>query len=269
MMASLFQTMKYSKDEVNETFLRHLILNTYRFYRSKFYNKYGELVICHDSTNYWRKDDFPQYKANRKKALDKTGLDWTSIFSSMDKIRTEIQEVFPYKNIRIERLEADDVIASLCKEYHDKERILIISNDKDFQQLQKYSNVEQYSPTKKTMLTCDDPQEFLLTHIIKGDSSDGIPNIFSDSDTFVTEGKRQIPCGAKKFKNVVDNLGEWEQSDNWKRNQLLIDLDYLPENYRQQVIKMYNELNTGDRSKLLNYFINNKLKNLLESIEEF
>ena len=138
MMASLFQSIKYSKDEINEDYIRHLILNTYRFYRKKFRKEYGELVLCHDSTNYWRKDNFPHYKANRKKSMEKTGLDWKEVFSIMDKIRNEIEEVFPYKNLRIMRMEADDIIAVLCEQFHDKEKIVIVSNDKDFQQLQRY-----------------------------------------------------------------------------------------------------------------------------------
>ena len=269
MMASLFQSLKYSKEEVNEEYLRHLILNTYRFYRKKFFKEYGELVLCHDSTNYWRKDNFPQYKANRKKSLDKTGLDWKTIFSTMDKIREEIKDIFPYKNIKIYRMEADDIIATMCYEFHNREKILIISSDKDFQQLQKFPSVEQYSPTKKIKLVCENPELFLISHIIKGDSSDGIPNILSDSDTFVVEGKRQNSCGTKKVKEIIQNIEEWKDSANWSRNEKLIDLNCLPELYRHKVLDVYNKITVGDRSRLLNYFISKKLKNLLTSIVEF
>ena len=269
MMASLFQSIKYSKDEINEDYIRHLILNTYRFYRKKFRKEYGELVLCHDSTNYWRKDNFPHYKANRKKSMEKTGLDWKEVFSIMDKIRNEIEEVFPYKNLRIMRMEADDIIAVLCEQFHDKEKIVIVSNDKDFQQLQRYPNVEQYSPGKKQMLVCEDPEEFLISHIIRGDSSDGIPNSLSDSDTFVVDGKRQKSCGKKKYEEIRSNMNEWKNNENWSRNQELIDLNCLPDLYRQKTIEMYNNTIPGDRSRLLNYFITNKLKNLMSTIEEF
>lgn len=268
-MASLFQSIKYSKEEINEDYLRHLILNTYRFYRKKFHKEYGELVLCHDSTNYWRKDDFPHYKANRKKSMEKSDLDWKEVFSIMDKIRSEIEEVFPYKNLRIMRMEADDIIAALCQHFHETEKIIIVSNDKDFQQLQRYPNVEQYSPQKKQKLICEDPEEFLINHIIRGDSSDGIPNILSDSDTFVVEGKRQKPCGGKKYAEIITNINEWRNSENWSRNQKLIDLNCLPDLYRQKAIDLYNNTSTGDRSGLLNYFVSKKLKNLMSTIEEF
>ena len=238
-MSSLFQVLKYNP-EINEGYLRHLILNTYRMYRKKFFSKYGELVICHDSTNYWRKDFFPQYKANRKKALEKSGLNWNELFSIMDKIRDEIKETFPYKNIKVSRLEADDVIACLCREFHDKEKILILSSDKDFQQLQRYENVDQYSPLKKEFLVCDDPEHHLLYHIIKGDASDGVPNLLSDDDTFVVEDKRQKPCGKKAVDKVLKEIDQWKETENWKRNQTIIDLHSLPEKYRQEVNEVYN-----------------------------
>ena len=85
---------------------------------------------------------------------------------------------------------------------------MIVSNDKDFQQLQRYPNVHQYSPLKKTQLVCENPEKFLLEHIIKGDVSDGVPNILSDDDVFVNKEKRQKPCGGKKVNQImVQNYG--------------------------------------------------------------
>ena len=60
-IANLFSLLKHN-NELDENLLRHMILNTYRMYRKKFHNKYGELVICNDSRS-WRKDIFENYKS--------------------------------------------------------------------------------------------------------------------------------------------------------------------------------------------------------------
>jgi len=238
-------------------------------YRSKFKSKYGELIICNDSTNYWRKEIFPLYKAKRKRDMDKSDMDWNNIFSIMDKIRREVKEIFPYKNLRVERTEADDIIAVLCREYHETEKIVIISNDKDFQQLQRYPNVKQFSPMKKKYLVCENPESFLLEHIIKGDSSDGIPNILSDDDVFINKEKRQKPCGGKKVNQIMENLSEWQIETNWERNQNLIDMNKIPDIYINKILEEYNISGNQNRGQLLDYFIENNLRNLISSVGDF
>ena len=255
--------------EINEDIIRHLILNTYRMYRTKFGNQYGEIVICHDGGKYWRRDRYPHYKANRKKNRDKSDLDWNNIHDIMNTMYNEISLNFPYKNLKLNRVEADDIIAVLCQKYNKEEKILIVSSDKDFQQLQKYENVKQYSPLKKSYIACEEPENFILEHIIKGDSSDGIPNILSDDDTFVNKEKRQKPCGAKKICQLKENLDELTDSPNWKRNQQMIDFNYIPDEIRDMIINEFEKEPTGSRNNILNYFIDNRLKNLMQHIEEF
>ena len=266
-IANLFQSMKYDPN-INEDMVRHLILNTYRMYRNKFHEEYGELVICHDGGRYWRKDLFPEYKANRSKSQKNSDIDWDRVHSVMNMIYDEILENLPYKNLKIRTVEADDIIAVLCEKYNETEKIVIVSNDKDFQQLQKFPNVRQFSPIKKQFLDCDDPQDFLIHHILKGDSSDGIPNILSDNDSFVNEEKRQKPCGEKRISTMKENLSEWTSTENWKRNQSLIDMNMIPDTVREAVVDEFNK-EPADRSNILNYFIDKKLKNLMVNIEEF
>jgi hypothetical protein len=272
-LANIFQTMK-QVDKLDENILRHTVLNTYRMYRSMFKDEYGELVICHDSSNCWRKDLFEYYKQNRKTKQDESNVDWKSIYDTLHKIRSEIEDNFPYKNIKVERAEADDIIAILCKEYSSTEKILILSNDKDFKQLQKFENVKQYSSIKKDYLECDDPSLFLVDHIIRGDASDGIPNILSDDDTFVCKSKRQ----KRLTKSVVSDILETYQMtgsppeyclDGWNRNKKLIDLDSIPVTIQEEIVRQYQTNSHGDRSKILNYMIEFRLKNLIGSLEDF
>lgn len=255
--------------ELNEDLVRHLILNTYRMYRTKFKVKYGEIVICSDGGSTWRKEIFPLYKANRKKNQEKSSIDWSKMHDIMNVIREEMQKNFPYKNVQIRGIEADDIIAILTKHYHTQEKILIVSNDKDFQQLQKYPNVEQYSPLKKRLITCSDPEQFIVDHIIKGDTSDGIPNILSDDDSFVDENKRQKSCGKSRIAQIKEELNTWWDTENWKRNKSLIDFSSIPDNVESAILDEYHKEPMGNRGKILNYFIDKKLKLLTNHIEEF
>ena len=79
--------------DVSEDLLRHMVLNSLRANRVKFNKKYGELVICCDDTNNWRKKLFPYYKAHRKKARDTSDYDWPHIFNCLNNVRDELKAV--------------------------------------------------------------------------------------------------------------------------------------------------------------------------------
>lgn len=264
--------------EVNENLLRHMILNSIRMNRVKFHNEYGELVIACDATDNWRKKLYPYYKANRKKSRDESSLDWGEVFRVLNLIREELIEYFPYQTIRVETAEADDVIASLVHEHGrvlGGEPVLILSGDKDFQQLQTYSNVSQYDPVRKRWIKCSDPHKFLVEHTLKGDVSDGVPNVLSSDDTFVA-GARQKPI-RQKFIDAVMATDQPEDSTVWTeeinrnyhRNKQMIDLSCVPEYIKEQTLQQFEAQTNKTRSKLFNYFIKYKLKHLHESITEF
>lgn len=271
----LMQLGNHTNAQLDENMVRHMILNSLRSYRQKFKDEYGELVIACDNTNYWRKKIFPYYKANRKKNIENSELDWKNIFECLNKIRSELKEYFPYKVLDVEAAEADDVIATLVSKFGSElntgEKILILSGDKDFIQLHTYANVEQYDPTRKKWIKHDDPERFLHEHILKGDAGDGIPNVLSPDNVFVV-GDRQRPLTAKKMEKILGT--DLEDMDtmlarNYSRNVKLIDLAFTPEEIREKVMRQYEEQDNRDRSKLLNYFISNKLKNLTEHLGEF
>ena len=281
MISNLMMSLGGHKIVMDENVLRHMILNTIRSNLVKFRSEYGnDLVIACDDKNYWRKSYFPYYKANRKKNRDASDLDWNNIFQSLNKIRDEIRDNFPYRTIQVESAEADDIIGTLCSEFGQElggDPILIISGDKDFVQLQKYSNVDQYDPTRKRWLKNQKPTEYLYEHIIRGDAGDGVPNFLSEDDIFISEG-RQRRVTSKKLKEWMTQLlngvepkdvFDSEQLRNWHRNRALIDLEMIPDDIRDQILEQYNAQENRDRSQLFNYFIANKLKNLTEKIGEF
>lgn len=278
MISNLMMQMGSKKASVEEDLVRHMVLNSLRLYRKKFGEKYGELVICCDDKNYWRRDFFPYYKAHRKKDRAESGLDWHMIFEVLNGIRDDLKEKFPYKVIQVDRAEADDVIASLCHEYGDlgvtngSAPILILSSDKDFVQLQKYANVEQYSPMQKKFINCSNPARYIHEHILRGDRGDGVPNFLSADDVFVI-GKRQKPLSTKKIDawngmSPKDFCSD-EMLRGYKRNQQLVDLDFVPDHIQERVIDIFDNYKLNGRDKMFNYFVQKRLKNLMEVIQEF
>ena len=276
--------------ELDEGLFRHMILNSLRAARKKFNGSYGELVICCDDKNFWRRKRFPHYKANRKKYREQSDIDWSAIFNVLNKVREEINTYFPYKVVRIETAEADDIIGTLCQAsvnprffkqrygvslaHLKAEPVLILSGDKDFIQLHRFPNTKQYDPVHKKWVRHKDPTRFLIEHVAKGDRGDGVPNYISSDAVFVN-GQRQKPLRAKYLSKLNGNIDQIENSiDNeeekrgWIRNRMLIDLEYVPDDIQQAVLSEFNKPEKG-RDKMFNYFVKHKLKHLMEDISEF
>ena len=269
-LASVMMNFHMTKsEELEEDMVRHMILNSIRMYRTMFKEEYGEVVLTYDSRHYWRREIFPQYKQNRKKSRENDTKDWDKIFGLLNAIKSEFKEILPYKYVEVYGAEADDVIGTLCKEYQDQ-KVMIISGDKDFIQLQKYKNVKQYSPILKKYVNGHNPNTYIKEHILKGDSSDGVPNVLSPDHTFV-EGLRQRPLSKKKIEawlNSETGMSE-EVKRNYQRNHKSINLDNTPDDLQKSIPDTFNEAPSGDRSKILTYFIENKLKELTDSIGDF
>lgn len=272
-ISNLMQQIGGRKDvDVDPDLVRHMVLNSLRSYRTKFSEEFGELVLCYDSKHYWRREYYPQYKMNRKKDREASGLDWNTIFETLNAIRDELKEVFPYKVVEVYGAEADDIIATLCKNFSDKEKILVLSGDKDFIQLHKYSGVEQYSPVQKKFINGIDPHTYIKEHVLKGDRSDGIPNFLSPDNTF-TESLRQKPIQKKKIATWIELEPEQfcndEMMRNYQRNYNLINLDCIPDALETEIMESFEGAESGDRSQLLNYFVKNRLKELMNNIGDF
>ena len=274
MIANLMiQLGNHKNAQVDENMMRHMILNSVRKYNQKFKDDFGELVICADDKQYWRRDVFAPYKANRRAARKKDELDWDTIFKALHTIRDEMKEHLPYKVLQVPRAEADDVIGALChyrgQHLGNNDPILILSGDKDYQQLHGYTNVQQYNPRTDKYMRCNNPTEFLYEHIMKGDSGDGIPNVLSADDVFITK-TRQKPMTQKR-------LEEWRKKENrpedvqknFERNKRLIDLSCIPEDVNDAILSAYENQTPPSRKKIYPYFVKKRLKNLMENIQEF
>ena len=268
------------KLQPDEDLFRHMVLNSIRMYRKKYGRDYGEIVLAIDAGGNWRKDIYPEYKFSRAKNRDKSDLDWGKIFEMLGKITDEIEANFPYTVLRKKGMEADDIIAAMVEytqEFGQHEEIMIISGDKDFAQLQKYSNVNQYSPITKKMISIDDPHTNLKTQILRGDGSDGVPNVLSPDDIFVQEGGRQTPLRKKlldtflEAKNVRDVMTK-DQYQNYIRNKKMIDLSECPDEFKDYIHNEYSKqiaISHKKKGKVMPYFIQHNCRNLLENITEF
>ena len=272
-ISNLMEQIGSSKTTVDETLVRHMILNTIRTYVKKYKDSHGpEVIIACDNRHYWRREIFPHYKASRKKAREASGHDWSSIFDCLSKIKQELKDYSPYKVIDVDTCEADDIIAVLAMKYSATQRIMILSSDKDFAQLQKFPNVEQFSPILKKIIKEPLPAAQLKQLIIRGDKGDGIPNILSKDDTFVEGIRQKSITEAKIISWMNQDAKEFcndEMLRNFRRNEMLIDLTKIPENLKTTILDTYDNARGKTKQEFMNYFIANRLKNLINVMDEF
>lgn len=270
--------------------IRHVVLSTIKSYKKKYGQEFGKIVICTDGRKYWRKEVFEHYKASRKKAREASDLDWKLIFDTLTEMREDLRTHFPYKVVSVDRAEADDIIAVLTEWVQSNElvveglmeeaqKVLILSSDKDFKQLQlapfSSGNVKQWSPMLKKYITASKKEitDFTIEHIVKGDAGDGVPNILSKDDVFVA-GERQKPVSAKRlaefYEKGIDACRNDEERRNWQRNATLVAFDNIPKDVKEEIIEAYlNSKPTGDKMTIMNYLIENRCRLLLDELEDF
>ena len=277
--------LKGTESEV-KNLIRHVTLSTIKSYKKKYGKEYGELVICCDGRKYWRKEFFEHYKGSRKKNRDASDLDWKLIFDTLSEMREDIAKHFPWRVIHVDRAEADDIIAVMSKWLQENQlvqeglveetqKVLILSSDKDFKQLQLYPTVKQWSPMQKKYITAtkQEIRDFMIEHIVKGDTGDGVPNILSKDDVFMI-GERQKPMSAKRLAEFIDKGFDACKNDderrNWHRNATLVDFQFIPEDVQKSIVDTYlsNKPN-GDKMTVMNYLMEHRCRLLLEELEDF
>lgn len=262
------------KPTYDENLIRHIVINNIRIINNKFKNEFGQMILCYDGYNSWRRSVFAQYKQNRKISRDASDFDWKRLFDFLTQLKNELEQNFPYKVLHLNEAEADDIIAVLAK--NTTEKTIIISSDYDFIQLQKNPNIQQYSINLKKFISSEHPEYDLFTHVLRGDSSDGVPNFLSDDDTFLNENKRQKRLSQKRVNECFElykaDKDNWYQSlpnkDFYLRNKTLIDFDHIPESIQNDILNKYTS-STGVRGKVLDYFIKYDMKLLTSHLMEF
>lgn len=280
--SNLFVLVQPDETRPSEIELRKMIMNSLRKISKKFKDEYGAMYVCCDSANSWRKDIFPYYKIRRKEFRDNTNLDWKFIHKLMDKYVDEIDQFMPYVTIRAAKAEADDIIAVLVYEAPYDEKVLIVSGDKDFLQLQRFSNISQYAPRSDMLLHVDEPEQYLIEHIVRGDGGDDVPNFLSDDDVFIRTDKRQAPLRAKRLKEIRDayhangnqipnDIFSTYELNNIYRNKKLIELNpkNFPSDVCDDIIMQFNTKCAKDKTNIVKYFMENGMFDLTSKLQEF
>jgi 5'-3' exonuclease len=277
--------LKTGSDDKIVSLIRHVVLSSLLSTKKKFSQKYGDLVVCCDGKDYWRKQVFPFYKASRSKNREKSDMNWKLIFDTLSSLREDLADNFPYKVIHVNTSEADDIIGVLVSYLQDNEltqvgleeepqKILILSSDQDNFQLHRFRNVSQWSPNQKKFVKPDGAHEALIEKICTGDTGDGIPNIMSDDDVFVDENKRQKPFKKARLEEFyrfgIDACKTDVERRNFQRNQALVSYEHIPQDLREKIITTYTTQEVkGSRQKIMQYLIKHRCKNLMDHIEEF
>jgi len=277
MIANVFSIYGKQIDNLELHQVRYAFLRGLTYFHQMFSGEYGKIVLCYDSTNYWRRSFFPHYKASRKRQQRESSTDWNRIYQHFNVIRSEVQEELPIASMHMDTLEADDIIAVIAKEHNHREKILILSSDKDFQQLHSEENIHQYSPAHKDFIRCENPKEYLLVHTIKGDSSDGIPNIYSDDDAIINEDKKQKIVSLKRLNEAIkliedEKIDESPLASTYHRNKVLIDFNSIPNDKKDDILStfMFAEHDAARSDffpSLLSYLRKHSLNRILEEMD--
>lgn len=262
--------------------IRHSFLMSMLSYKQKYGKKYGEIVIACDGSDNWRKKVYPYYKQHRKAAREEATMDWNTVFKHLDALRADLETVFPWKVIRHDRAEGDDVISTLVDyvvENHTvqdglfeiSEPILILSSDGDFKQLHEKGDIKQWNPLHKKWVSKPD-KDFLIDKIIRGDGGDGIPSVLSPDDFYVDPNSgRAKPVTAKVVERFSKGVGLTEEEKRrFERNRQLISFDYIPDDIRSEIVEQYLTATPNkDLNTIMEYLMSKRARQLLERVHEF
>lgn len=266
----------------NFTLWRFMVLDAIYQIMLKF--EPDEVVLAVDNKHVWRKSYFPRYKESRKKRRDKQDdINWDMVFGIMEKFQKELKHHFPFKILKIQSAEADDTIAVIAMdgEYDS----IVCSNDEDFLQLCS-ARTKIWNPSKKQIMEVDDPKQFLVGKCLMGQSKDDIFNVLTPNDwgqTPETEGKRKPGLGPATVEKILDEgVDHWlarntkkkfdvtiDPKENYKRNQILIDFNKIPNTIRNRVLKAYYEYTFPPPSNIFPFIKRHKMRGFIEEFPKF
>ena len=262
----IFRTVfpAYSSDPLDEnfTYWKFLMMNGILKNIKKF--KPDRVVLAVDSRNYWRKDFYSLYKHKRKGARAKSKVPFEKFFPIMEAFLNDLEKAFENLIVlKIDRCEADDIIAVLTREVFTDCNITNISTDHDFYQLMQNKNYQQFDPIKKQIVKHINPKKELLVKILTGDKSDNIPSVKSQ-------------CGPVTARKMIEegldiHLKNKDIKSNYERNKHLIDFDSIPvdirdvikENFASCTINKYNGL------KVFNFLTKHRLNYFIDNLQQF
>jgi hypothetical protein len=294
-IVTLMGHLKHDKEApITMSLCRNLWLRNILELRKKFHKRFGEIVICVDGNDYWRRSIFPFYKGARKKSKEESVYDWKQIKYCQNTVQEELTRFFPYSVISTPCAEADDIIAIMAKwsqtndlndgVFESPKDSVIVSADGDFLQLQKYKNIKQFSPMTWKQVTLETKlDQFCLEHILCGDGTDSIPSFLSPLDFFRLKEESSTPMRQKPVTAAIktfyyDQILEHGSIINFRseseklrfyENERLVMFDHIPESIEKSVLESFHSQQGKNRKNVLNYLAAAKLTNLIENVTEF
>jgi 5'-3' exonuclease len=260
--AGLYRTLHMNLPAIKENpeFLSHLVLTQILSQAEQFgASKLNPAILTLDSKS-WRKEFFPEYKANRVKD---ESIPWEAIFTIYNDVMETMRHHSDFYVMRVERAEADDIIAVMAEYFKSKgEPVWVLSGDKDFIQIQDTPKVNLYDPLKKVFRPQQDVATWKKVHIIMGDKVDGIPAIKSG-------------VGEKTAIKMVRELDTLLQTnltmrENYERNEILIDFGKIPCDIKESIITEFEtQEHCYNAMKLMAVFMKYKLAKHAQDLQRF
>lgn len=202
------------------------------------------VIVAVDGRNSWRKDFEKAYKGDRKAKREASGIDFNYWYEEFNKLHERLNRGLDWHFIKIDRLEADDIMAVTCRFYNDRE-VILVTHDADLQQCWEYPHVKIFSTmTKKWKVK---PHNFDLNRLQS-------EKIYKETtDNMVTPILTEEDFNVRKMCVDLIQLPEWVESaiiDELKKvGPKELDVQAVP--FKSLQFKLANVYN--DDSKVISY----------------
>jgi len=205
--------------------------------KKKVFNN-ADIIFCLDSPKetLWRTHIDCNYKGDRADLTLKYNFKPTFAYTFDTIIPNLVKENVNMKKLRIDMMEADDIIAIICmhmKETNKEQSIYVISGDEDFLQLGRDSIKFINFKSKQPIVLSEYEAKLALTKkLVMGDKSDCIASIFPKGSRI--KKQELIEKEDKLREYLANNMDAKKQYDH---NNKMINFENIPKKYYNMVIK--------------------------------
>jgi len=212
--------------------------------KPKVFNS-SKIIFCMDSPkeNVWRTKIQSDYKEGRCDLTIKNNFKPTFNYTYDKLIPKILKENDNIKSMRIDGMEADDIIATICLYYqktNPNQIIYLVSGDDDFLQLGRdnlyFVNYKKKAPFNIHYTVA---KQALLKKILIGDPSDCIPGALKGK-RLKKEIKEELFFNDKALQEYLNNNPDVMKK--YEHNQLMINFNNIPQKLQDKVIKLYTKL---------------------------
>ncbi len=211
--------------------------------KPKVFNS-SKIYFCMDSPkdNVWRTKIQSDYKEGRCDLTVKNNFKPTFNYTYETIIPELIKNNDNIKSLRIDGMEADDIIASICmyyKKINPNQIIYLVSGDDDFLQLGR-DNLYFVNYKKKASFNIDEDtaKQALLKKVLLGDPSDCIPGALKGK-RIKKEIKEELFLNDSALQDYLNKNSDVKKQ--YEHNQLMINFNNIPQKYQEKVIKKINK----------------------------